>query len=295
MSRDDEWSADTLVRCLKTGRIALRTRVSALLLLITAPLQAHNPDTSYLRCCIAPHELELRFTFDLATLHRIVRPDADSDGKITRAEMEAVTSGIFDYLEATVRLELNGKPVKLGERAGLGWSVEAGEAIFEKDYHTQLLHFTFQCRSQPLIEDVYVCYEVFAELGDRHRIIADIVQGEKHQEVVFNQNEADYLYDTFWREDAKGSRKMAFRTGVVSIWQSHFLLFALFAVMVLTSKSSSRVVAAALAVVLVMGVIAVGLGGEMRWEIWRTIGASVGALLAVMVLLPVPLIFARRG
>ncbi|MCE9518801.1 MAG: hypothetical protein K8R87_04460, partial [Verrucomicrobia bacterium] len=165
---------DTSVRNLIL--LKMRKGMSALLLLLTSPLFAHNPDTSYLRCLVEPHGLELRFTFDPATLHRIVRPDADGDGKITRAEMEAVTPAIFDYLVATVRLEINGKPVPLGERAGLGWPAEAGEGIFEKDYHTQLLHFTWRCRSQPLMEDVYVCYEVFAELGDRHRIIADMVQ-----------------------------------------------------------------------------------------------------------------------
>ncbi len=292
MNRDDEGNADTLVRSFGTGRTAFRTRVSALLLLFTAPSMAHNPDTSYLRCLVEPHGLELRFTFDPATLHCIVRPDVDGDGKITRAELEAVAPVIFDYLEATIRLEIKGKPEKLGERVGLGWPVEAGEAIAEKDYHTQLLHFTFQCRSQPLIEDVYACYEVFAELGDRHRVIADIVQGEKHQEVVFNQFEPDYLYDTFWREDANVQRKATFHAGAVIIWQNQILLSALLAVMLLTSRLSSRIVSSALAVVLVAGVTVIRLGGDMRWETWQTVGAGVGALSAVIVLLPVRLLFA---
>ena len=42
------------------------------------------------------YALELRFTFDIATLHRIERLDADTDGKVTRAEAEKAAPEIAD-------------------------------------------------------------------------------------------------------------------------------------------------------------------------------------------------------
>lgn len=198
--------------------------VMALAFTQCAPLlRAHSPDTSYLHCKVAPNELDLRFTFDPATLFRIARPDTDGDGRITRAEMDAVAPDIFDYIESAVELEINGRPVKLGGRSGPAWPPEAGDAIAEKDYRTQLLHFTFRRLSKPVIEDFYICHNLFEELGDRHRIIQDIEQAGKHHEVIYTMFEPDYLYDTFW----KPGKKELFRGMVAAVWGSPWLLVVL--------------------------------------------------------------------
>lgn len=166
-------------------------------------LHAHAPDTSYLRAVVSKHALELRFTFDIATLHRIERLDANYDGKVTRAEAEAAMPDIANFLRQTITLELNGQKADLGTLKPLGWPVDAGEQVEEKNFGQTLLHFTFTTDSQKLIEDFYVLYEVFAQFGVQHRAVANIEQEAKHMEVVFTQFEPDYLYDTFWRPEAE--------------------------------------------------------------------------------------------
>src|SRR4029079_314313 len=120
----------------------------------------------------------------------------------------------------SVNLEINGEPAKLGERAGLGWPAQSGDAIPEKEYGSALLHFSFKCSSRALIEDVYFLYDVFPELGDTHRVMADLEQGGKHQEVVFTLFEPDYLYDTFLLPDPREP----FRSVVSALWGSWWLL-----------------------------------------------------------------------
>jgi hypothetical protein len=175
---------------------------------------------------VSKHALELRFTFDIATLHRIERLDADQDGKVTRAEAEKVAPGIAEFLKQTITLELNGAKAELGTLQPLGWPVDAGESVEEKNYGQTLLHFTFKQDSKKVIEDFYVLYEVFAQLGAVHRVVANIEQEDKHMEVVFNQFEPDYLYDTYWRgdaapakaEDPHASIKDSFRRGAEGVW-----------------------------------------------------------------------------
>jgi hypothetical protein len=200
-------------------------------LLCAAAARAHAPDTSYLRAVVSKHSLELRFTFDIATLHRIKRLDRDQDGRVTRAEAEAVAPDIAKFLDAAVTLELNGQKAKLGALQPIGWPVDAGDVVEEKNYGQSLVNFTFKQESAgKVIEDFYVLYEVFAQLGAVHRVVANIEQEEKHMEVVFNQFEPDYLYDTYWRPDDEPAARPAFlggelgfapmfREGVNLIWQ----------------------------------------------------------------------------
>jgi hypothetical protein len=182
-------------------------------------VQAHAPDTSYLRAVVSKHALELRFTFDIATLHRIERLDADGDGKVTRAEAEKVAPGIAEFLRQSITVEVNGEKAELGTLQPLGWPVDAGKSVEEKNYGQTLLNFTFKQESpQKVIEDFYVLYEVFAQLGAVHRVVANIEQEDKHVEVVFNQFEPDYLYDTYWREEAAPASVLTFRGGVQEAW-----------------------------------------------------------------------------
>jgi hypothetical protein len=200
----------------------LRAALILFLLLASCfPVRAHAPDTSYLRAVVSKHTLELRFTFDLATLHRIERLDRDQDGKVTRPEAEAAAPDIADYLKEAITLEVNGGAADLGALQSVGWPMDGGEFVEEKNYGQTLLHFTFSITSEKVIEDFYVLYEVFAQLGTVHRVIANIEQEEKHLEVVFTQFEPDYLYDTFWREEAAPA--LTFRSGVEDAWKQWWL------------------------------------------------------------------------
>jgi hypothetical protein len=165
---------------------------------LSRPAHAHTADTSYLRATVSKHSLELRFTFDLATLYKIERLDKDGDGKVSRAEAESAAPSIASFLTQAVTLELNGEGAELGKSQPLGWPVDAGDFIEEKNYGQTLLHFTFRQDTANLIEDFYILYELYAQLGAAHRTIANIEQEGKNLEVVFTQFEPDYLYDTFW-------------------------------------------------------------------------------------------------
>jgi hypothetical protein len=207
-------------------------------------VQAHAPDTSYLRAVVSKHALELRFTFDIATLHRIERLDADNDGKVTRAEAEKAAPEIAEFLRQSITLEVNGTKAELGALQSLGWPVDAGESVAEKDYGQTLVHFTFKLEPRKVIEDFYVLYEVFAQLGVVHRAVANIEQEDKHMEVVFNQFEPDYLYDTYWRQEANRSekgepavdRRSSFYRGVAGVWGLWWLPLGLLLAYALTLR-----------------------------------------------------------
>lgn len=265
---------------------------------------AHNPDTSYLRCKVAPHRLELRFTFDPATLYRIVPIDADGDGRVTRAEMEAVAGEIFDYLEEFVHFEINGESARFGQRRPIGWPPDAGEAIAEKDYHQQLLHFTFEAESKPVIEDFYLDYDVFDELGDQHRVISDIEQDGRHHEVIFTLLEPDYVYDTAWVPEPTASapadpesgpvalaKAARFRSGVARVWDNYLLLLLVAAAVLLAARFPRRGMVIATGASLLVGLLAV----FPNWEPIALLGSCAGALLATTLLVPAGLLLPRRS
>ena len=79
------------------GSIPFRSVLCALcvLLRLTFPAWAHNPDTSYERIRIGADKLELRFTFDLVTLLKITRLDERGSGMITRADLKQHSPEIF--------------------------------------------------------------------------------------------------------------------------------------------------------------------------------------------------------
>jgi hypothetical protein len=213
--------------CHRTSRRSAIVGVLIALLAICGAIHAHTPDTSYLRVVISGgnadglryRSLELRFTFDLATLHRITRLDGDYDGKVTRAEAEAGSPDIADFLREAVTLEINEKRTDFGEMQPLGWPVDVGEAVDEKNYSQTLVHFTFKQQTKRSIQDIYVLFEWFAQLGDGHRVVADFEQ-EGHHEVVFTLFEPDYVYDTFWQQ---GESPMRFLDGVEDVWKQWWL------------------------------------------------------------------------
>ena len=236
----------------------LRTLCIAAILVATAPVRAHNPDTSYLRCVVSKHGIELRFTLDIATIFRITRANFDGDGRVTREEFERIAPEVFAYLEEAVVLEINGEESKLTGRLQPGWPVEAGDAVLEKDYHQQLVHFPFRVPSPELIEDFTLTYDVFAELGDAHHIVADIEQEGRHLPVTFSQIEPDYVYDTGWTPELKAAARISeqipeprastwLRSYLERIWSATPIIL-LFALVVVTKPRPWIPVMAALGV-----------------------------------------------
>lgn len=64
----------------------LVARIFAVLLFLAGAASAHNPDTSYARVIITDSALEVRLTFDIFTLQKIVELDTDRDQRVTRAQ-----------------------------------------------------------------------------------------------------------------------------------------------------------------------------------------------------------------
>jgi hypothetical protein len=276
-----------------------------IVLLVSAfTAHAHTSDTSYLRAVVSKHSLELRFTFDLSTLYRVARLDANQDGKVTRAEAESAAPAIAECLNQGITLELNETKTALGTLQPLGWPVEAGDAVDEKNYGQTLLHFTFRQDSPHLIEDLYVLYEIFPMLGSQHRAIANFEQEGKRLEVVFTELEPDYIYDTFWRPEAESRAaadpKADFRTGVVCAWTIAGIPLMLLAVGLLLPRK--------LPVLVMLGAM-----GWFTWDFFGrmagmqrnlaiptmhpeliTLGVLAGALVCSVAIVP-PLTFLRRS
>jgi hypothetical protein len=172
--------------------------IAFVLLSLSVRVEAHNPDTSYVRFKVAPEALETRFTYDLFSLVRIVPAlDADGNQEVSRSELMQQAPRVFDYLEKHVRLEIDGQMADFGEPQPVEFPPGVGDAIAEKDYHaaTSLVHFAFRKRLEKPARDFWVLFEVFRELGNRHGVLGAIEHDGQEQEVVFRYFEPDYLYD----------------------------------------------------------------------------------------------------
>src|SRR5689334_12201965 len=100
-----------------------------LLTLVAQTASAHNPDTSYCKVTITAHEVVCKFTYDLLTLQRIAPLDANGDGQLTRAEMEAAFPAIIRFLRERVYLDLNQREAEFAEADPLSWPEKPDTSI----------------------------------------------------------------------------------------------------------------------------------------------------------------------
>ena len=90
-------------------------------LLMGASAQAHPADQSEMQVKPSPHELQVRFTFNLLTVTKCVRVDADGDQKLSVEELKAAEPVFTKYLNEHIRLELNQKSATWGENAAFSY------------------------------------------------------------------------------------------------------------------------------------------------------------------------------
>jgi hydrogenase/urease accessory protein HupE len=165
----------------------------------TSIATAHNPDTSYARFEIAPEAIDTKFTYDLFTLLRIApRLDADNDRAVTADELAAQTPAIYAYLRKHIQFEVDGVKADFGEQQPVAFPPDSGGRIAEKDYHSAgaLVHFAFHKPLARPARDVWVLFEFFGELGERHTVLGVFKHQGRDHEVLFRRFEPDYLYDT---------------------------------------------------------------------------------------------------
>ena len=193
---------------------------------------AHNPDTSYSRITITPHEVECQFIYDLNTLQRMARLDTDGDHRISRAELAAAAPAIQRFLRAHIYLDLNQREAEFAEAEPPAWPADASDAIPESDYGQRLVTFTFRNAVLSLPEDVTITFDFFEQLGGGHTILGAFVFNGHEDEVIFTRFEPDYLYDTGCVTPVSEQVAQYFRLGVKHIFLGYdhiaFLLALLF-------------------------------------------------------------------
>jgi hypothetical protein len=158
---------------------------------------AHNPDTSYVRCLVADDHVDVKLTYDVFTLLKIVDLDADHDARLTRAELRAGTPGIQHFLRAHVRMEIDGQLVDLGEAWDAVWPEGAADSLAAPDWHaaTGLITFPFRRAVSAPPHEIALTFTFFPQLGGQHTVLGVFDHGGKTQEVTFTEGEPDYLYD----------------------------------------------------------------------------------------------------
>jgi len=176
-------------------RFAIRLLVA--LVFSGAVAFGHNPDTSYARCIIADDHVELRLTYDVFTLLKIVDLDADHDGRLTRDELRAGTPAIQRFLRAHVLLQIDGQAANLGEGLEAVWPKDAPDAIAAPDWHAaeSLMVFPFRRNVSTPPHDVALTFTFFPELGAQHTVLGVFEHRGQTEEVTFTDGEPDYLYD----------------------------------------------------------------------------------------------------
>lgn len=201
-------------------RVSLKAVPASLVVfaLFATTARAHNPDTSYARFQVSRTSFEVKFTFDVTSLVRIVPTlDADRNRRLTRGELEAKSPEIVAFLRRTVAFKIDDAKTDFGEARPLAWPPDAGDAIAEKDYHaaTSLISVSF---AKPLAKppaDFWVRFHFFDVLGSLHTVLGAIAQDGKEDEVLFTETEPDYLYDTSYTSFAMPSSEP--QAGVAAI------------------------------------------------------------------------------
>ena len=170
----------------------------ACVLLLAGSAFAHNPDTSYARIAITDDRLEVRLTFDLFSLEKITRVDADHDQQVTREELQRAAPELQRFLQAHVHFEIDGAPAALESAAPPEWPREVGESLAAKDWHSAaaLVAFPFRISRTTLAREITVTFDIFETLGERHTVLGAFDCRGQREEVTFTAPEPDYLFDT---------------------------------------------------------------------------------------------------
>ena len=204
----------------------------SILLFSTRPVFAHNPDTSYCRITITSHEVEFKFTYDLAVLQRMAVIDTNHDEKISRTELEAAAPAIRAFLREHVYIDLNQREAGFAEADPPTWPEDAGAAIEQNEYGQRLITFTFRNPVLSAPEDVTITFDFFEQLGGAHTVLGVFAWNGHEDEVIFTRFEPDYLYDTGYQAPVSDLLSQYFRLGLKHIFLGFdhlaFLLALLF-------------------------------------------------------------------
>jgi hydrogenase/urease accessory protein HupE len=192
----------------------------------------HTLDTSYCRVTITSQEVEFKFTYDLLTLERITKLDANGDDRISPAELKAAAGAIQTFLRQHVYLDLNQREAEFAEAEPPTWPETGGAAIPKSQYAQRLVTFSFRNHVLSAPEDVTLTFDFFEQLGGAHTVLGAFIWNGHEDEVIFTRFEPDYLYDTGYCAPVRDQLGQYFRLGVKHIFLGYdhiaFLLALLF-------------------------------------------------------------------
>ncbi len=210
----------------------LRLFMVIVLTVMTGRAFAHNLDTSYARVVITAQAVEFKFSYDITTLLRITPLDANGDHQASRAELEAATPAIHQFLRKHILIGLNERDAPFAEDFPPVWPGDAGSAIPESEYHLRLLSFIFRNPVLSAPEDVSLTFDFFDQFGSTHTVLGVFEWDGQEDEVIFTRFEPDYLYDTGYRTPVSVQIAQYFKLGVKHIFFGYdhlaFLLALLF-------------------------------------------------------------------
>ncbi len=162
----------------------------------TAVSHAHTPDTSYASVEFTLSTLRIEFRYDLESLTRLAKIDANQDGLILEAEFRQVESVLRRFLRDEIEFEINEQKTDFGEFEAARWLL--GEsAISVADWNQAIVAFPFERKIREIPESITLNFNVFGKLGDRHKVLGVFKQPDKPAyEVIYTIFEPDFLYFT---------------------------------------------------------------------------------------------------
>jgi len=203
-----------------------------LFLFTSTNTRAHTPDTSYCRIAITSHDVECKFSFDIATLQRITPLDLNNDGLLSRTELETAYPKLINFLRQHVYLDLNQRESEFADADPLVWPTDARNGIPKSEFGQRLINFTFRNPMLSAPEDVTLTFDFFEQLGEAHTVLGAFVWNGHEDEVIFTRFEPDYLYDTGCVAPLSDQLKQYFKLGVKHIFLGYdhiaFLMALLF-------------------------------------------------------------------
>jgi hypothetical protein len=161
--------------------------------------QAHPSDISYLRVQVQPHQVEMRFTFNLLSLTRFASIDANQDQRIEKAELDAAALVLNEYFNEHIELHLNGKKTALGLAQPFEWvwpETDGSSTVSEVDYPVRYVDITFSHEVTAFLADLWLGFDLWPQMGPLGSLEATYEQDDLITQVPFSQSEPDYLYDT---------------------------------------------------------------------------------------------------
>ena len=182
---------------------------------------AHNPDTSYARISLASNIVECRFTYDLATLQRILPLATNGETRITHDELRAAAPRLYAFLRENIFVEFNSSLADFGEELEPTWPADAGESIAQGDWNQRLVGFTFRNELVDRPEDVALTFDFFGRLGDRHAVLGLFVCNGQEYDVIFTRLEPDFLFDTGYVAAPVGQAARFLKLGIEHIFRGY--------------------------------------------------------------------------